>query len=174
MSKVYFVSDLHLGHRAISKYRTQFSSMGEHDEAIIDAIMSVSGKRNSLWMLGDCFFSEHHLETLRMFSDAFHNVNWVLGNHDTDNLERMNIVRAAFDENLCNRIGSLFGYKGFWLSHAPIHPSELRGKNNIHGHTHHITVDDDRYFSVCLEQINYKPIDFEEIRNYYQKDVDIG
>lgn len=165
MSKVYFVSDLHLGHKNICAYRTQFSSQQEHDSFVLENILSCGGKRNTLWMLGDCFFSEESYDSLKEISKAYMQVNWVLGNHDTDNAQGKNNVKRAIKEDLINKIGSLFKYKGYWLSHAPIHPDELRGSRNIHGHVHNKPiVGDDRYIAVCLEQTDYKPIAFEDIK----------
>ena len=34
----------------------------------------------------------------------------------------------------------------------------LRFIGNIHGHLHEKTLNDKRYYSVCVEQINYTPI----------------
>ena len=58
-------------------------------------------------------------------------------------------------------------YKEFWLSHSPIHDSELRGKFNIYGHTHFKYVDDPRYRCVSMEQIDYKLISLDKIRNEF-------
>ena len=55
-------------------------------------------------------------------------------------------------------------YKEFWLSHAPIHPEELRDRINIHGHVHYKNIDDARYFNVSCENIGFKPISLENIR----------
>lgn len=161
MSKVYFASDLHHGHKAICKYRTQFNSTEEHDEFVSDNILSTCGKRDTLWLLGDLFFTEDSLKYFNKYLANIGQVNVILGNHCTDNSVRQRVMRQVVDN--CNKAGSLFNYKGFWLSHAPIHPEELRGKCNIHGHMHDKIIDDDRYFSVCLEQIGYKPIGFAEI-----------
>lgn len=70
-------------------------------------------------------------------------------------------------QDLCNAydaVYSLFKYKDFWLSHCPLHPNELRGKKNIHGHVHFQSIPDSRYFNTSLENINYTPINVEEIR----------
>jgi calcineurin-like phosphoesterase family protein len=61
-------------------------------------------------------------------------------------------------------VAGIIKYKGFWLSHAPIHPEELRGKPNIHGHVHTNTLNDSRYFNASLENIGYKPVSIEEVR----------
>jgi len=76
----------------------------------------------------------------------------------TDNIPMSEIVKH-FDS-----VYSLKKYREFWLSHCPIHPAELRGKMNIHGHVHYATLDDKRYFNTSLENIDYKPINIEEIR----------
>ena len=61
-------------------------------------------------------------------------------------------------------------YKGAWLSHAPIHPAELRGKINIHGHVHYANVLDEtgkldnRYFNVSLENTGGCPIALNVIK----------
>ena len=55
-------------------------------------------------------------------------------------------------------------YKDYWLSHCPIHPNELRGKYNLHGHVHNKTVEDVRYFNCSLENIDYTPISLDQIR----------
>ena len=52
----------------------------------------------------------------------------ICGNHDTDHIP-MKILCEYFDE-----VYSLYKWHEFWLSHCPIHPDELRGKLNIHGH----------------------------------------
>ena len=51
----YFTSDLHLGHKVITKYRSQFSSADEHDEAILTMLESFP-KRTLMHILGDFLF----------------------------------------------------------------------------------------------------------------------
>ena len=64
----------------------------------------------------------------------------------------------------------LYKYKEFWLSHAPIHPCELRGKRNIHGHVHqnHVMDEhhkrDNRYINVCVENTDGAPVSLDKIR----------
>ena len=83
------------------------------------------------------------------------NKNLVLGNHDVD---------AKFFSPYFSKVCGFARYKGAWLSHAPIHPEELRGKINIHGHTHyHCILDDSRYINVCCEQVNFRPVNLNEL-----------
>ena len=52
---VYFSSDFHLGHNSILKYRTKFSSIEEHDEAIFKEMDKLK-KRDILYIIGDFLF----------------------------------------------------------------------------------------------------------------------
>lgn len=144
--KVCFWSDLHLGHTNITKFRPIFSTMEEHDEFIMDTITSMKDKRTVFYILGDAFVSRNGLEK---FEKLFGNVRTtlVLGNHD---LEREGL---SFKDliGVVDNVQSLVKYKNFWLSHAPIHHGELRGKKNLHGHTHFELMGDPRYINVCVE-----------------------
>ena len=72
----------------------------------------------------------------------------------------------AYENNRIHVANGLTKKYGFWLSHVPIHPQELRGKKNIHGHIHAIEniLHDDRYINVNCEFINYTPISLDDIR----------
>lgn len=155
--KVCFWSDLHLGHANITKFRPIFSTMEEHDEFIMDTIISMKDKRTVFYILGDAFVSRNGLEK---FEKLFGNVRTtlVLGNHD---LEREGL---SFKDliGIVDNVQSLVKYKNFWLSHAPIHHGELRGKKNLHGHTHFELMGDSRYINVCVEYAK-SPVRLEDI-----------
>jgi len=153
MSRIMLAGDLHFGHKGISRFR----DMGEeeqHRETIIRNFNESLGKRDSLYLLGDIAFSEDMIEQIARIKCGYKFL--ILGNHDCKNIAKwMTVV---------NNIFGITKHKGAWLSHAPIHPAELRGKINIHGHVHNATLADTRYFNVSLENINYRPIHLEEIK----------
>ena len=163
MSQVYFVADTHFGHRAILNYR-DFDSIKEHDALIMENILAVSGKRKILWMLGDCFFTKESLEYLRIIRPKFQQVHFIIGNHDADSDERQQNIRQILAEGLVDKFASMYKKYGFWLTHAPIHPDELRGKHNIHGHVHLKTIPDERYINVSVDANDYKPVSLDSIR----------
>lgn len=165
MSAVYFIGDTHWGHRNILKYRPEFSSVEEHDEVIFDNIMSVANRRNHLWLMGDCFFNHESVRHLDRIAAAFAAVKFVVGNHDTDNDERQEVLKRVI--HICTKVHSLVKYREFWLSHAPIHTCELRGRFNVHGHMHSQSVGDDRYLCVSCEQVDYKPVTLEQVREKF-------
>lgn len=173
MSKNYLLADTHFGHNDISKkFRTEFNSDEEHNETIHNNILSCAGKRNHLWLLGDIAFGQEQFRKLWEYSLEFQSVNVVLGNHDHKDLTEFCVQHGI----------NVYGFVkkwGYWLSHCPIHPQELYRGKNIHGHVHTNTVgryrDDDGtdwdsdpgYFNVSCENVGYKPISLQEIKERF-------
>lgn len=184
MSKVILWSDLHLGHASVTRWRTQFKTAEEHHETIFEGLISAVNKRDVLYLLGDIAFDQYWLQRVAGIKCAKKVA--ILGNHDTEgrgDVEGYHYA-AVFDE-----IHSLFkkrtgkGLPKVWLSHAPIHPQELRGCINIHGHTHYnnikyecrpcmaescevacrYEIKDPRYINICPEQTDWKPVVFQEL-----------
>jgi calcineurin-like phosphoesterase family protein len=164
MSAVLIISDLHFQHRNICKYRPEFSSVEEHDGVILDNIKSAGNKRNQLWMLGDCFFNWQAFGYLEEIVKYYECVNFVPGNHDTDNRERIDILKESIRRGYYSKVGSMFKQSGFWLTHPPIHPDELRGCVNIHGHVHNQTVRHPGFINVSCENVRYKPVNMQHLK----------
>ena len=156
MANVWFISDIHAGHNNLVKWRTQFQTEEEHFRYVKLRYHSCVTKRDHVYFLGDIAFNQERLWDISGW--AGEKKILVCGNHDTEHLSMRDLCNA-FDE-----VHSLVKYKEFWLSHAPIHQDELRGKLNLHGHCHSHLVDDKRYMNVCLEHTNYAPISLAEVR----------
>lgn len=151
MSRVFMVADLHFGHDNAIRFRNQFSTIQEHDEYIINAWNQTVLKRDTVFVLGDFSFKadKTYVDAVRDRLNGY--IKFVQGNHD---------LIIPYNVRL---YPPLVSYKGYWLSHAPIHPFELRGKRNIHGHTHSFKIPDENYVCVSLEQTNFRPKLFTEI-----------
>lgn len=152
----YFISDLHLGHKNILGFSPNRygDSVYEHDEYQVSQICSTVGKRDILFILGDVAFQVERLELLKSIKAR---MILIRGNHDQFDL---GVYRKYFED-----VQGFMKYKEFWLSHAPIHPEELRGKRNIHGHVHMMSIPDDRYINVCTDVLKDQcPISLEQIR----------
>ena len=158
----YFTSDWHLGHKVITKYRSQFKTIEEHDNAIFAEAEKLT-KRDIIFVIGDFLFDcddfEYYLERISKLSCR---IKLIMGNHDSLKLYSQTIAK-----NIEIQL-PLFTYKSFWISHCPIHPNELRNRiGNIHGHLHNATLDDNRYFDVGLDKNNFKFINWEDIREIF-------
>lgn len=162
MSRVYFAADLHIGHKNIANFRTQFSSAEEHDAVIMDNILSTVTKRDKLYLLGDIAFTDAALDKI---AEIPCRKVLIMGNHDTSDGASIQKVVDTYDE-----IHSLSIYKDYWLTHCPIHPQEIRKKKGvIYGHTHNFSIDDPRYKCVSLEHINYRPIVWSELEERFNE-----
>lgn len=163
MSRVWITSDPHLGHKNIPKFRPQVDSVEHNSELFLENVLSAVSKRDTLWILGDVVFDKNHAYVLEEISAKVNQLNIVLGNHDTETTERKDLIKRLWSEGVITNLHSLVSYKGVWLSHAPIHADELRGKYNCHGHTHNHCIDDPRYYNVCVDQTDMKPILFQDV-----------
>lgn len=161
-SKVYFISDLHLGHKNILKYspttRGHFRDIGDHNRRIIDTINKNVRQQDVLWILGDVAFGKENLKYIRMIN--CNKINLVLGNHDVYSIE--DYLNAGF-----NKVFGMVDYKEFVLSHMPVHTQQLdtRYKYNIHGHLHNEVIEDTRYFNVNIDVMDIRVISLEEVRS---------
>lgn len=157
------MSDLHLGHNNICKYRTNFSSADEHHNTIFENLATNLNKRDTLYLLGDVAFDKYWLGKIKGLK-CKHKL-LVAGNHDLMKGIHMRDLVDTYDD-----VKALYCKRNIWFSHCPIHPQEMRGRIcNIHGHLHNQLVLDEeglpdkRYINVCVEHTDYKPITFEEI-----------
>jgi calcineurin-like phosphoesterase family protein len=161
MSNVFFISDTHFGHNNICTHRPSFSNVNEHDEFIFNNIMETITKRDTLWILGDvCFTMETFKKYVVPISEKVSVLRICLGNHDN---ERISAPTVADYVGIGADIYGITKYKNAWVTHAPLHPDELRNKINIHGHVHGHTLKDNRYVNVSCEAVNYRPIKFSTI-----------
>ena len=153
MSKVFFIADTHFGHNSILKYRTRFKTIQEHDETIIENWNKVVRKaKYQVWMLGDFCFKNKYYDMEALIKRLNGTIHVILGNH----------CHVPYYSNV--HISPPIKKYGLWLSHFPIHPQELRGLRNVHGHVHDETIDDDRYINVSADVVNYTPVEIGEVK----------
>ena len=165
MSNVWFCSDLHLGHKNIGKFRSPLvTSEEENNIRILNDWNKYVTKRDVVFVLGDFCFDKELYDKLELPGESKYLIR---GNHDR--------FQTSTYLKFFNEVEGLFKYKGFWLSHAPIHPDELRGKPNLHGHVHYSSVPDERYFNCCPENLWPKYgrclVSLDEVRKHFDKPI---
>jgi calcineurin-like phosphoesterase family protein len=169
MPNVFLISDTHFGHANIYKFlngdgtrvRHQFEDVEAGDSAMIENWNRVVGPKDKVYHLGDVFINRK----ARFILEAL-NGNKVLikGNHD--------IFKLADYTPFFRDIRAYHVLDKIILSHVPIHRESIgRFRGNVHGHLHANVVNDILYKSVCVERINYTPIEFSEIQKYYDTRV---
>lgn len=170
MSKKWFISDLHLGHKNILKFSGALrggATTEEHDQWLISSINSVVKKGDLLYILGDVAMDKESLPLINKIKGM---KILVRGNHD--------IYDTQDYLKYFQQVHGLISFKGtFWMSHAPIHPNELRGRYNIHGHVHQYSIldangePDPRYINACVETSYGVPQSLDELFEKYKVEV---
>lgn len=154
MSNILFMGDCHFGHKNQVKWRP-FDTEEEITNLILTNLEKKVTKRDITYFMGDVILHPDRLDVLEGIPGK---KVLIAGNHCTERIPMRTLV------NIFDDVHAIMSYKEFWLSHAPIHPDELRGKYNIHGHVHTATIDDRRYINTSCEAIDYSPISLDEIR----------
>lgn len=141
-----------------------FAHIEEVDELMVKNWNSVVQPHDKVYHLGDVFINRK----ARFILDRLNGDKVLIkGNHDIFDLT--NYLPFFRDIRAYHKLDKAI------LSHIPIHPENLgRFKGNIHGHLHeHIVKDaqgqpDPRYKTVCVEHINYTPIELSEALKTFQ------
>lgn len=165
MPSVFLVSDPHFGHHGVCKFlREDGTKLRPWDDAekmtwdMVDKWNQTVRLKDKVYCLGDMVINRKWLYVL-----GYLNGDKVLlrGNHD---IFKLNEYTPYFRDIRAYHI-----MDKFILSHIPVHPSQLsRWKGNIHGHLHANHLDDKRYLNVCVENTEYKPVLFEQVRKQFE------
>lgn len=168
---VYFLGCIHFGHEWMAKHRG-FQDSNHHDEHLIAQWNKTIKKKDLVWILGDITMeNQAHFYRLDQLNGR---KKVVLGNHDLPQ-----DTRALL--NYVETVAGVVDYKGYVLSHVPIHPNEISFcRGNIHAHIHENKIDEcivsdrygdvptksptlSKYFNVDAQRINYTPISMDKI-----------
>lgn len=181
MSHVYFIGDLHFGHSGIERFRTQFPSEAVHRQFVMDTWTDLIRKRDVVYVMGDAAFTQSGLDSISTLAGK---KILVRGNHDL-------LPTEAYLSVFAEVYGAL-AWKGLWLTHIPMHPQELYGRTNVHGHCHrggpegvHLSGADFRgnvtgakatYFNTCAEYLPtpYQPIEYHDMTERINRKLQCG
>ena len=154
--RIWFIGDTHFFHKNIIQYCNRpFSSVEEMNEIIIQNWNKVVGREDRVFMMGDFALCGKD-KIIEIGNRLKGRKTLIKANHDGASLNTY--YNAGFE--MISKYPILF--KGSYiLSHEPIYISD--NYINIHAHIHDKKVDDKKHFCVSVEQIDYKPIEFDEI-----------
>lgn len=172
--KYFAISDTHFGHtKCWSEFKRTdgtplrpFKSDEEMNQHMIDCWNSVVSDNDVVYHLGDVVINRKWMHILYALKGI---KRLVRGNHDIfptrDYMEHFDEIYGVIPPNNHKKYP-------FIMSHCPLHPDQLyRWKGNVHGHLHancvksqvYVGKDDPRYFCVSVENVNYTPVEFDEI-----------
>lgn len=165
MSKIFFTSDTHFGHRNVIKYCNRpFSSVDEMDSFIINQWNKTIQPDDIVYFLGDMVLDRDKLEYYPILKSQLNgNIIFLKGNHD----RCYNTLNETFTTIQPN---TLFTYNNinFVLSHYPIPNNEIpNGYINIHGHIHNseldLGFDKQSHINISQDANNFTPICVDSI-----------
>lgn len=137
MGKIFYISDLHFGHKNCLAFDNRpYLSIEQHDEDLIKRWNEVVGIDDTVWILGD--FSWHGAtKTIEIFNQLNGIKNLCIGNHDHKLLRNKN-VRDLFCEITDYKEIELENKIGIVLSHYPIpcFNKHYYGWYHLYGHVH--------------------------------------
>lgn len=162
MSRVFFTSDLHFGHKNLCE-GIRGMTVEKSDQLIINNWNKVITKRDIVYILGDVVMEKPD-NVVKYLSQLNGQIRIVGGNHDTREC-------CEIYHQLGIPVLGCLKYKGFLCTHVPAHPYEVQREHkqlfrgNIHGHIH---CNEDTnlgplYYNVNTELHNYTPIAFDDL-----------
>lgn len=173
MSNIWVISDTHFGHRNIIEYCNRpFKTTYLMNEAIRHNWNSVVKPEDKVYHLGDVYMGWNEQEDILHFLNSLNGKKrLILGNHDNG---KDQILQKAFQKI---DVWRMFPEFGLLLTHVPVHESALyRGPTgnekepkkllNIHGHIHENQSPTPDHRNVCVEHLNYRPINIEKLRKW--------
>lgn len=160
---IYFVSDLHFGHKNIMKYEPEYrgySGVKDMNEHLIKQWNSKITNDDIVYNLGDFFYHTKPTEVEEILSRLqYKKMILIVGNHD-DN-KTLNILRSKGVEVKYADIIRREGY-GLYLSH---YPTIIGSKKmyNIHGHLHSKQIGSNYHINVGYDSLGKVAISLEEL-----------
>ena len=155
----HFVSDWHLWHSNIIKYASSpFIDYREMNTEIRKRHNEKVHKDDIVINLGDVAFV--HKEALKEELAKYNGRLWLItGNHDNHSESWYRDV--GFEKVFTMPI--IFK-KFFILSHEPVYLNDHMPYVNIHGHLHNNKLQSSNYINVGVENWDYYPVSFDQIR----------
>ena len=154
------ISDTHFYHTNIIKYCDRpFANAEEMDSIMMFNWNKAVEPEDTVYHLGDFAYGKGSKERIRWYLNQLNGTKILIrGNHDR---ETVSWYRSRGFYNVIG--GEYWEYeKGVLLSHRP-YPTKYP-MINIYGHVHNLMgITGTNYRCVCVEQINYTPIDLQQL-----------
>lgn len=168
MGNIWVISDTHFGHSNILGFKDfegkpvrDFSSVEEMNEVMVEQWNSVVKPGDKVYHLGDVFFGSKE-DFKSLWPRLNGSKRLVVGNHDDIKF----LSSGGFFKKVM--MWRVFPEFGLLLTHTPQHQSALTGRRtellNVHGHIHQNPSPKGPYKCVCVEQVDYTPVNIEELR----------
>lgn len=187
-SGIFFTSDTHFGHSKIIDYcKRPFSSIEEHDKALIQNWNNTVGQDDTVFHLGDFAYGNSQF-IANIIKQLNGNIILIKGNHD---LKNINPTLYNMFSDVVYQARILIDKQTVYLNHFPFlcfdHGDINLYKNNyniqLFGHVHSgpLTSSKDvsrlnilfpTQYDVGVDNNNYTPISWADVKNKIKQQID--
>ncbi len=157
MDKRWITADQHYWHTNVIKYSERpFNTVEEMNSVLIKRHNECVKRNDKVFMLGD--FGLANKEKLREIIQQLNGrLTLIMGNHDKGR-SRDTWLSLGFTEVI--RYPIIIN-SNLILSHEPI-LYDVEPYWNLHGHIHQNMMPSGRYFNMCVEQHDYRPVNLDD------------
>lgn len=169
----YFTSDWHLNEKRIGEFNPffrPFESIEEQNQTIINNINRFVKNDDELYVLGDVAIDEDGVSLMDKIECE--NRVLIIGNYDTDKLDKLAEYFKEIKEEMDLKVGDLECY----LNHYPV--NHVPDKFNIVGHIHGLWKVKPNMVNVGVDAWHFRPVSEKEIlftynaiKKYYDDNV---
>jgi len=164
--KIYLISDTHFNHKNILGYTGRpYNDINEMNSSLIKNWNNIIKKGDIVYHLGDFAFGNK--DVIKHLTSQLNGRKFLIcGNHDS--YRPSQYMEMGFE--WASRHSII--YDGFWIfSHEPMFLEANSPFANCYGHLHqnNYSGPNNNYFNCSVEQIEYKPIAFDEIKKIIKK-----
>lgn len=165
MGKVFFISDLHFGHKNVVAFDSApFADIESYNAGVIARWNEVVGDEDTVYVLGDLAICKKYNRIAAWVSQLRGRKILVMGNHDYLKVEeyyKMGFVRV-YDHPVLLR-------GRFILSHAPLNVPAGMPYYNIFGHVHvlpNFETETENTYCVCACRHDWRPVEVAAWNSY--------
>lgn len=162
MAKVHFTADSHFGHASIIRMAGRpFSSVEEHDQALIDNWNAVVAPGDTVFVVGDFAHKADNAKAQKIFDRLRGTKHLVIGNHDSEFVRTELPWASAMD-----RVKLTVDGQKIVLDHYPMRSWEgvRSGAIQLFGHVHNRIDVWPNSLDVGVDAWGYRPVTLLEIR----------
>ena len=170
----WFLADTHFHHKNILKDRSEFSSIEEMNEKLVENYNKIVKPNDIVFHLGDVSFKINEVEPIIKRLNG--QINLIIGNHDYENenkyknMNKFNWVKSYHKFKINNNKIILF--------HFPIASWDCihHGSYHFHGHSHAQYQGKGLSLDVGVDMARkilgeYRPFNYDEIISYLTKPI---
>ena len=176
---IFFISDLHLGHKNIIKYDERpFKDLDEMHTKIIQNWNAVVSPKSIVYFLGDLSLGKNYEYIVHSLNGQKH---MIMGNHDHfEDIKSLNAFQKIHEYGTEIKVidkDSKYGYNQIILSHYPllVWNKHHYGSWHLHGHCHGSLISRVRDYykrkvlDVGCNVIDHTPISYQQVKNIMDK-----